>query len=127
MRFGRIAVFAFSLLVLAGVVAVAATQGLDQPMLVGLGSGLALGFGLTLLGGLSVARAMQRESKFAVLTHIYTGIAIRVGVLFGGAFLLMATGWASPVGFALAFLAGVMLALSRQVMAYAGAPARAAG
>jgi hypothetical protein len=35
------------------------------------------------------------------------------------------TGWGSPVGFALAFLAGVVVALVRQVWVFAGAPATA--
>jgi hypothetical protein len=85
---------------------------------IGAGAGAALGFGLTLAGGVSVQRAMNKPGRYAAMTHIYTGIAVRMLALFVGFFVLMGTGWASPVGFAVAFLAGVVAALARQVMVY---------
>ena len=119
MKLRGFALGAFILLVLAGLAILAVWSRLESSMVGGLASGFVLGLGLTLLGGISLKRAMNHKPRFALMAHVYTGLAMRIGVLCAGAFLLMATGWASPVGFAAGFLGGVLVALARQVAVYA--------
>jgi hypothetical protein len=98
---------------------VAALQlGADRQLVLGLAAGGVLGFGLTLLGGVSIGRAIRRGGKGAALTHIYGGIVLRLALLVIGFMVLAATGWASPVGYALAFFGGVVAAMLRQVVVF---------
>jgi hypothetical protein len=98
---------------------VAALQlGADRQLVLGLAAGGVLGFGLTLLGGVSMGRAIRRGTKGAALTHIYGGIMLRLALLVVGFMVLAATSWASPVAYALAFFAGVVAAMLRQLVVF---------
>jgi hypothetical protein len=123
----KIAVGLIVLLVVAFAAAMVLWFGMDAQMGVGVGAGLFAGLGLTLLGGRSLSRALNNGSKSAVMTHLFGGFVLRLALLVVGFFAFAFSGLGNPVGFAVAFLAGAMIALFRQVMVYGGAqlaPAR---
>lgn len=123
----KFAVGLIVLLVVAFAAAVVLWLGMDVQMGIGVGAGLFTGLGLTLLGGRSLGRALGNGSKSAVMTHLFGGFLLRLTLLVAGFVVFAFSGLANPVGFAVAFLAGAMIALFRQVMVYGGAqlaPAR---
>jgi hypothetical protein len=86
---------------------------------------LALGAGLTLAGARGLRRALENGQKSALVVHLWGGLFLRMVLLALGFGFFVLTGWGNPVGFAVAFLAGVLVALVRQVWVFAGAPATA--
>jgi hypothetical protein len=125
MKAARLAVVILALLVGAVAVFTVAALGLDESMAVGALAGLGLGAGLTLMGGRGLRRALESGQKSALVVHLWGGLLLRMLLLALGFGFFVLTGWGSPVGFALAFLAGGVVALVRQVWVFAGAPATA--
>jgi len=113
------AVAALVLSVIAVTVGVVALLGVDELMLRGLAVGGALGLATLAFAAFSTRKAMGEVSKAAMLGHIYGGFSLRVVVLVIGFFALAFTGWGNPAGFALAFLAGVVISLGMNVFKYA--------
>jgi hypothetical protein len=117
-------VLTVAVLAFAGVVV--ALMGLDSEMAIGVGAGLVAGVGLTLLGSRGLARALKHKTKSTLIVHMYGSFLLRLALLVVGFFALASSGMANPVGFAVAFLAGTVLALFRQVRVFAGGNERAA-
>jgi hypothetical protein len=117
-------VLTVAVLAFAGVVV--AFMGLDSQMAVGVGAGLVAGIGLTLLSSRGLTRALKHKTKGTLIVHMYGSFLLRLVLLVVGFFALAASGVANPVGFAVAFLAGTVLALFRQVMVFAGGGKREA-
>ncbi|MCB9894836.1 MAG: hypothetical protein H6839_10325 [Planctomycetes bacterium] len=112
------AVAALTLIVLATVAAVVWMLGLDGQMAVGLGAGIALSVPMMLFSHMNMKRAMRSETRAATMGHIYGGFGLRLVVLVLGFFALAFTGLGSPAGFAVAFMAGVVLSLGWQMMTF---------
>lgn len=123
----RASAITIALLVLAVALGVVIWFGLDAPIAVGAGAGLAGGFALALLGGRSLGRAMRTGSRAAMATLIYGGLFLRAALLVAGFFFFVLTGLGNPVGFAVCFLAGVVLAQAVQVMRITRADGAAVG
>lgn len=121
------AVAALVIAVLAVTGGAVALLGLDAFMLRGLAAGAVLGLGMMVFAAFTTRRAMRETGKAAMLGHVYGGFGLRVVVLVTGFLALALTGWGNPAGFALAFLAGVMVSLGLNVLRFArgAAPARA--
>jgi hypothetical protein len=104
--------------VLAFAAVIVALIGLDGQMAIGLGAGLFAGLGLTLLGGRGLRRALGHTKKSVLVMHMYGGFLLRMVLLVVGFFALASSGVANPIGFAVAFLAGTVVALFRQVLVF---------
>jgi hypothetical protein len=105
-----------AVLAFAGVVV--ALAGLDGQMALGIGAGLFAGVGLTILGGRGLGRALKNTRRGALVMHMYGGFLLRMLLLVVGFFALASSGVANPIGFAVAFLAGTVVALLRQVLVF---------
>jgi hypothetical protein len=127
MKFSTAAVALLAIAVLAFAGIVIAWLGLDQQMAAGLAAGLIAGVGLTLLGGRGLGRALRHERKNALIVQLYGGFFLRMVLLVVGFGVLYVTGAANPVGFAVAFLVGAVLALFHQVIVYTNSRPAAAG
>ncbi|MCA8917137.1 MAG: hypothetical protein KDB90_17235 [Planctomycetes bacterium] len=112
------AVTALILIVLATVGAVVWMLGLDGQMAVGLGAGFGLSIPLMVFSHFNMKRAMRSKSQTATLGHIYGGFGLRLVILLIGFFALAFTGFGSPAGFAVAFMAGVLMSLGWQMMTF---------
>lgn len=113
------AVAALVIAVLAVTAGAVALIGLDEFMLRGLAVGGVLGLAMLAFASFSTRKAMGEVSKAAMLGHMYGGFGLRLVVLVTGFFALAFSGWGNPAGFALAFLAGVVISLGWNVVRYA--------
>lgn len=109
------ALAAFSVLVLGALAGALALLGADRGMIAGAGAGIGLALLLLVFNEITTRLALREKRKFAALGHIYGGFFLRLVVLVVGFSLLWVTGAGNPVGFAVAFLAGVVLMLAWQV------------
>jgi hypothetical protein len=116
LQIATMSVLVIAVLVFAG--GVVALLGLDGQMVIGVAAGMIAGAGLTLLGGRGLSRALRHTKKGALIVHIYGGFLLRLMLLVAGFLALASSGVANPVGFAVAFLAGTVVALFRQVMVF---------
>ncbi|MCA8910197.1 MAG: hypothetical protein KDB82_00710 [Planctomycetes bacterium] len=112
------AVVALVVLALAAVGGVVAVLGLDGHMVAGLAAGIGLALPLMIFGHFNMKRAMRSDSQSAMMGHIYGGFGLRLVLLVVGFFALAFSGLASPAGFAVAFMAGVVLSLGWQMLAF---------
>lgn len=112
------AVVALVILALAAVGGVVALLGLDGPMIAGLATGFGLALPLMIFGHYNTKRAMRSDSQSAMMGHIYGGFGLRLVVLVVGFFALSFSGLGSPAGFAVAFMAGVVVSLGWQMLTF---------
>jgi len=104
-----------AILAVGALVFTGAQFGWSADLLVGIAAGAGLGLVLMILGLISLRSGLKSESKTAALGHVFGGFGLRMLVLVAGVGALVYTKWANPAGFALAFLAMVMLYLGLQV------------
>lgn len=100
---------------LAAAGALVALLGVDSSMILGLAGGALLGGGLAAFGVWSLKRSLAQPARKLALGHVYGGFMLRLVVLCAGFFTLVATGWANPAGFAVAFMLTVLVNLGLQV------------
>lgn len=109
------ALAALAVLVIGTLVFTAQLVGWSEKMLLGCALGGGMGLGLMLLSLAGLKRALKEESKSAALGHVFGGFLLRLVILTVGVFALFQTGLASPIGFALSFVAAVILFLGLEV------------
>ncbi len=110
---------ALSIVIIGALIGVMAVAGFEPGLLAGAGIGIGAAFLLMAFNTWTTRRALREQQRKSAIGHVVGGFALRLVVLAVGFFLLVFTGVASPVTFALAFLAGVMLMLGWQVLAVA--------
>ncbi|MBX3461076.1 MAG: hypothetical protein KF696_14110 [Planctomycetes bacterium] len=118
------AMAAFALLVTGAVVLLLAVAEFDRGMVYGAGIGFGVALLLMLFNEFTTRAAFRDPRKAAALGHVLGGFLLRMVALAVGFFVLAFTGAGSPVMFALAFFAGVLLSLGLQVYRYGRAPRR---
>lgn len=120
------AMAAFALVVTGAVVALLAAAEFDRGMVYGAGIGFGVAMLLMLFNEFTTRAAFRDPRKAAALGHVLGGFLLRMVALAVGFLLLAFTGMGSPVMFALAFFAGVLLSLGLQVYRYGRGPRPAA-
>lgn len=106
---------AFAVLVLGALFALLALADFDGGLMTGAGIGLGAAVLLMLFNGFTTRLALREGRRSAAQGHVLGGFLLRIVILTAGFFGLAFSGAASPVTFALAFLAGVLLMLGWQV------------
>ncbi|MCC6150406.1 MAG: ATP synthase subunit I [Planctomycetes bacterium] len=109
------ALVALAVLVIGTLAFAAQFTGWDEKMVLGCVLGGGMGLMLMLLSLAGMKRALKEESKSAALGHVFGGFLLRLVILTVGVFALVKTGYANPIGFALTFVAAVLLFLGVQV------------
>jgi hypothetical protein len=106
------------LVALGCAVVVATSAGVSQPLALGAGIGVTAAVLLMLLHEANLKRSLKSNSRSLMMGQILGGFLARLAVLVAGFFSLAVSGLGSPVAYALAFLAGVVVMLGVQVVRF---------
>lgn len=106
---------ALALLVVGALILSVRILGWDAAMASGIAAGGGLGVLLMLFGLWTMRKALKETERKSALGHALGGFFLRMVAVVVGTLLFVYTGWASPVGFALSFMAMVFVYLGVEV------------